>query len=210
MRFPLLLVMACGYRVSISTIGTRGRVQCTDSCVLVWSNFAAHLSQECQEEVVFSLSVSQNPVSITSAWTECILKLTQTKKDKRINNTCTQKGVHKIWACNHSKKKSACVNLPELFADWQLIRKPVAFTRDSVRQLLCQPPSWCSVGEKRRGCTQNYNRLGGGIPFIMQLIRQLKCKNSSTNRIQPTLREVRRGYGLNLSSRDGKMVSVRI
>lgn len=116
MRFPLLLVMARGYHVSISTIGKRGRVQCTDSGVLVWSNCTAHLSQECQEEVVFSLSVSQNPVSITSTLTGCILKLTQTKKNTQ-QLTCTQQGVHKIWACNHSKNK-ICICEPPWTVRW--------------------------------------------------------------------------------------------
>lgn len=46
------------------------------------------------------------------------------------------------------QEKNLHVNPPELFCDWQPIRKAAMFHSRVRSPLLCQPPPHCSVGEK--------------------------------------------------------------
>lgn len=50
------------------------------------------------------------------------------------------------WKC--STEQNLHVNPPELFCDWQPIRKAAMFHGRVRSLLLCQPPPHCSVGEK--------------------------------------------------------------
>lgn len=73
------------------------------------------------------------------------LILTHTKNSHVLGAMCAM-CVMCAWKC--STEQNLHVNPPELFCDWQPIRKAAMFHSRVRSPLLCQPPPHCSVGEK--------------------------------------------------------------